>query len=116
MHKGLAIVHNPTLLVHFVFHIPICELYTFRPRSSAKGRTWRSPTAATLALPSKRPFAAYRGLLADPETFGLEITYGLQLLCCDGLQCLDGFGCLEGLATLDKVRSSCDKPGAAYVS
>lgn len=34
-------------------------LYTFRPISSAYGSTKRSPTAETVALPSKRAFATY---------------------------------------------------------
>lgn len=34
------------------------QLYTLRPRSSAYGNAYRSPTAATLALLSNRDLAA----------------------------------------------------------
>lgn len=39
------------------FPVQYFSLYTLRPSSSANGSTLRSPTAATVALPSIRDFA-----------------------------------------------------------
>ena len=40
--------------------IPILLLYTFKPISSAYGRTNRSPTEETVARPSRRVLAVYQ--------------------------------------------------------
>jgi hypothetical protein len=42
--------------------------YTRRPRSTAKGSTWRSPTAATAALLSMIAFAAWIGWVSLPRS------------------------------------------------
>src|SRR5438045_3492412 len=81
-------------------------LYTLRPISSANGRTCKSPTADTDALPSRRLFAICKGPISKQVLTNSYrvVTYLLKLICRDRLQALADFADLERLTSMNKTR------------
>lgn len=96
------------------FSIPSPQqpVYTLRPRSSANGRTWRSPTDATEALPCSNVLAACK-----PLAWGVSChtgkTYRRQLISRHRLQRLENLGNLERLDTANQAGARVDEPRPA---
>lgn len=117
MHKGLPIIHNLTLLIHFAFRFPLLRTLYLETKIICERQHVKITNGGNTCLTIQQALGGLaHELSAHSEASGWESTYSLQLLGRDGLQSLDGVGHLWRLAALDEVCASCKEAGIAHLT